>query len=1066
MESSNIRFISEETINKLLTVYTNNKWHSLPATLSSSLPPAKRSTLLTGLSGLSVEKIGKIGRELMYSISKKYVLLVCKTDFEQKWLHTTADDPFVPRVGRPPKDRKSPKKLKSSKTGTFADRVDSIAVLIHNNCVFNWAMFNQLLNLAKSDKLRIKSKCTDLMYSSFMEVLPLRKLKYIDEQDVSVLEYLSSSLRSWVSSSVKEIVTPDSDSEANEEGEQLHKPSTNGVAKRGPKGSPRRGPKAWDMLEFDALTLLLAVSFEDYLKGIYSSFIHELADMMNRGVDFLQKNSSNLVLQMLIQKPEQEDLLLDLIINRLTHKNNKMSSYVFKMLDTLLLNHRDMKTVVVKKILSQLDSLVIAIESLLNSLIVSNDTDNSSINAIADNGSFKTFKVESPNKSRRITVNGNKGNSKGVDGQRLTRKGAEKSFKISTRKMLNNICSELVPILKNIYRFLLYISKLQYSKSDAELVSMVMNNNVRLLLLFTGRPPKLMNGVPPISKGSPNSNSGAGSNNKDLNESRTVLVAGLYRLDECNRVIKVLLLFTNKLLNYYKKLNLYEEKRNLLITNGIDKNLYHLSRETRSSSITILLLLILHNIDPVNNSYINVLYENVFNTKLYESSNILKFLNLVEQILETNKDFTTILMRKLLQMGLCNYNNSINCAIIDLIQKYINEGNLWDLYLYNSTYNPHLIKSITNVNARVTRSATSKAGIKLDSFGTFSGSGTSSFSSQGLAKPSANIGSGASTTRSGTSVSSSSSGGAGACGKSGEDKYDGDIAVHVTSSGGGSSGSPNTNKATITNSGISSSAKNAGKNGSARAVGNTPSNITGLYDELNVFSNCSKVDYTFEKYWANNKQPELHQKSFELYYKARSSILSSEAHKNGPSGTLTNGSPTGKVYEQSAKRKLDGDGRDGYAGANDKDAKAKGGKDVKASRKGSAPTSAPTGNGTKVRTDRGSGTVKGAKTGTRNGTDAGSLVGKPTPGGAAATGGRKKRRVSEKSQGTAEDEDLSEDDSDIEIDEPRDDELYDSFEDEPTDSDDSSYYESDASNATADSSYNESTGSVDDHNYD
>ncbi|UKJ90789.2 hypothetical protein MACJ_001724 [Theileria orientalis] len=1025
MESSDFRFISEETINKLLTVYTNNKWHSLPATLSSNLPPAKRSTLLTGLSGLSVEKIGKIGRELMYSVSKKYVLLVCKTDFEQKWLHTTADDPFVPRVGRPPKDRKAPKPLKSSKTATFADRVDSIAVLIHNNCVFNWTMFNQLLSLAKSDKLRIKSKCTDLMYTSFMEVLPLRKLKYIDDQDVRVLEYLSTSLESWVSVSGEEIVASDSDSEVNEDEKESPNHKTNGVAKRDPKEIPSRDAKGWDILEFDALTLLLAVAFEDYLKGIYSSFIHELADMMNRGVDFLQKSSSNLVLQMLIQKPEQEDLLLDLIINRLTHKNNKMSSYVFKMLDTLLLNHPDMKTIVVKKILSQLDSLVVSIESLMNSLIVPNDTDKSSAIGIADGGSINTYKLESQNKSRRITFNDSKGNSRGIGGQRLTRKSARKSLKISTRKMLNNMCSELVPILKNIYRFVLYISKLQYSKSDSELVCMVMNNIVRLLSLFTGRPPKVTNGFSTSGKGSSNYNAGSGSNNRPQIANRTVFAAGLYRLDECNRVIKVLLLFANKLLNYYKKLNLYEEKRNLLISNGIDKNLYHLSRETRSSSITILLLLLLHNIDPVNNSYVNVLYENVFNTKLYESSNILKFLNLLDQILDTNKDFTRILMRKLLQMGLCNYNNSINCAIVDLILKYINEGNLWELYLYNSTYNPHLIWSITNVNVRVTRSVTARAGIKSDSFGSFSGNGPTSFSSQGLAKSSATIGSSASTTRSGTSVSSSSSGSAGAYSKAAEDKYDGNISVHVvTSRDGGSSESPNANTAALASSGTSSGAKNAGNHGASGVGGNPQSNITGLYDELNVFSNCSKVDYTFEKYWANNKHPELHQKPFELYYKARSSILSSDAHPDGPSGTLTSGSATGDPSEKASKRRLDGEGRDDDPGASHKGVKTKAGKDVKGPTKGSGPT-----------------------------------------GGAAATRGRKKRRVSDKSQGTPGAEDLSEDDSEVEIDEPRDDELYDSFEDEPSDSDDSSYYDSEGPNSPADSSYIGSSGSVADSNY-
>nr|PVC54489.1 hypothetical protein MACL_00003063 [Theileria orientalis] len=824
MESSDVRLISEETINKLLTVYTNNKWHSLPDTLSSSLPPAKRSTLLTGLSGLSVEKIGKIGRELMYSISKKYVLLVCKTDFEQKWLHMTADDPF---------DRKGQTSPKSSKTATFADKVDSVAVLIHNNCVFNWTMFNRLLNLAKSDKLRVKAKCTDLMYSSFMEVLPLRKLKYIDDQDVRVLEYLSSRLKSWASQSREEIVASDSDSEANEDENRSRKANTNGVAKSDRKEGAGKDTKGWDTLEFDALTLLLAITFEDYLKGIYSSFIHELADMMNRGVDFLQKSSSNLVLQMLIQKPEQEDLLLDLIVNRLTHKNNKMSSYVFKMLDTLLLNHPNMKTVVVKKIVTQLDSSVGSIESLINGFVEDNAKDKST-------GS-----------------------------------------------------SELVPILKNIYRFILYISKLQYTKADAELVSTMMNNNVKLLLLFTGRAPKMANGAGASVKGSSNTNATVTSN-------RAVFVAGLYRLDECNRVIKVLLLFTNKLLNHYKKVNLYEEKRNLLISNGIDKNLYHLSRETRSSSITILLLLLLHNIDPVNNSYINVLYENVFNTKLYESSNILKFLNLVEQILDTNKDFTRNLIRKLLQMGLCNYNNSINCAIIDLIQKYINEGNLWELYLYNSTYNPHVVKSISNVNAR--------------------------------------------------------------------------------------------------------------------------SNITGLYDELNVFSNCSRVDYTFAKYWENNKQPELHQRPFELYYRARSSILSSEARPNDASGTLASGTAAGKAREQAAKRRLDGE--------------ARGAKDVKETRKGTVAMSS----GIRSRTDRGAGLAKAPKTGTRNGADAGSLVGKATAAGAAASRGRKKRRVAGKSQ-AAPGADLGEDDSDIEIDEPEDDDLDESSV-EPTDDDDSSYRDS------------------------
>uniref|UniRef100_A0A3B0N363 CCAAT-binding factor domain-containing protein n=1 Tax=Theileria annulata TaxID=5874 RepID=A0A3B0N363_THEAN len=558
------RSISEDRVKQILEIYGTKGWDKLSAEISKNglkVPgnPPK----------LPVYDICRLGRELMESLSRKYVTIACKNDSEERWLHISAQDPFIYKEGK--------------KSSTFSDKIDSMVVLIHNNCVFNWKMFSELMNLVKSEKLRVKSSCIDLIYSAFMEVLPSRKLRYVNEVNKEVIDFL---------------------------GYKLHPFSKN--------------LNSWDTLDLDVVSLLLTITFEDYLKGIYSTFIQELSDVMNRGVDFLQKKASNLALQMLIQKPEQEEILLDLIISRLTHKDNKMSSYVFKMLDTLLLNHEKMKGVVVKGILTKVKSLLPKLQSELIK----------GTPGIKESGRRR--------KRRKLTIN-----------------------------------NECILILKSIYRCILYFSKLHYTKSDHAIVNVILKDAIDILLLF-------------IRQNSTNDN-----RNNVNDASKTVKAPNvlLCKYEECDRIIKILLLFINKLLNYYKNTDDYDKKKSLF-NSGIIENLYELSYKTKSRSITISVLVLMYHICPNSDEYYKLLYNNAFNIRLYESTSVHKFLALIQQILEGKNEKNSILIRKLLQVTLCNCNNNINSEIINTVLNTTNNDNFWELRLQKLSYNPFIISAL------------------------------------------------------------------------------------------------------------------------------------------------------------------------------------------------------------------------------------------------------------------------------------------------------------------------------------------------------------------------------------
>eukprot|EP00375_Theileria_parva_P002730 XP_765411.1 hypothetical protein [Theileria parva strain Muguga] len=534
------RSFSEDKIKQILDIYSTKSWDKI----SSEIP--KNGLKVPGNSQkLPVYDVCKLGRELMESLSKKYVTIACKNDSEERWLHISAQDPFIYKEGK--------------KSSTFSDKVDSMVVLIHNNCVFNWRMFSELMKLVKSEKLRVKSSCTDLIYSAFMEVLPGRKLRYINEINKEVIDFLGYKLFHF-----------------------------------------SKNQNSWDTLELEVVNLLLSITFEDYLKGIYSTFIQELSDVMNRGVDFLQIKASNIALQMLIQKPEQEEILLDLIIARLSHKDNKMSSYVFKMLDTLLLNHKNLKGIVVKKILTKVKSLLPKLQCELG---------------------------------------------KGSPGVKVSRRRKKR------RKLTIN--NESIQILKTIYRCTLYISKLHYAKSDYSIVNVILKDLIDILLLF-------------ISQNSTN-------NDKNTTNDATKATKGpnvlLCKYEECDKIIKTLLLFINKLLNYYKNTDVYSQKKSLF-NSGVIQNLYDLSYKTKSRSITISALVLMYHISPNSDEYYKLLYNKAFNIRLYESTSVPKFLELIQQILEKKNPKNSILIKKLLQ------------------------DNCWELRLHKLSYNPFIISTL------------------------------------------------------------------------------------------------------------------------------------------------------------------------------------------------------------------------------------------------------------------------------------------------------------------------------------------------------------------------------------
>ncbi|EKX73572.1 conserved hypothetical protein [Theileria equi strain WA] len=625
-------FITEGTLNGIIKAFESKSWDRI------AVQDLRRTgTRLRFAKRYSVAEISKIGRSFMASIARYYVNYVCKNDSEARWLHTTARDPFINNQNK-------------KHISTLADRVDAISVLLDNNCVLNWKLFYGLIELTRSDKIRVKQTSIQFLYTTLMKILPSRKLKYIDQIEEDRLRFLGAHL-SYL---------------------------------KGKGGSI-------DECDPFAKSMLLAVSFEDFLKGIYSTFIQILSDMMNSNLEFMQKDASNYCLQMLIQKPEQEVILLDMIISRLGHKNDKMSSYAFNLLDTLLQNHGQMKRVVVAKVGERIKKSI--------------------------SWMYKDMH-HWPSKGKWFT-------------RRKTVIFHHTFSLFHSFTYLYFAADELIHMLKGIHRGMHYISRLNYTRyCPCSLFKCFRNeydvayetfkcfvDSVHFFFAF-----------------------------HDIGSSK--FSAPMYEYEECAKIVRCISIAIEKCLRYFKfldslgtkqalssgKTGIFDDRRKELLDSLQDnvKSLYRAAHRPTSLSANISLLSLLSSIFPSEDRYYNLLYERILDIRMFDASNTLSLLLVVDKMMQQDSDVPRVcsFIKRLLQVAgtITSTNASLLIARIcrkkmgDLpsIRKIIHDSpkegehyihdkrnptysmadecHLWELYLNAASYNPILEHEFRNLD--------------------------------------------------------------------------------------------------------------------------------------------------------------------------------------------------------------------------------------------------------------------------------------------------------------------------------------------------------------------------------
>ena len=96
----------------------------------------------------------------------------------------------------------------------------------------------------------------------------------------------------------------------------------------------------------DIESTVLGWFVEDRLKSHYSDFIEILQSHLSDNEVAIRTKLSNIIYQLLNEKPEKEQELLSIIVNKIGDPDNKLASKIIYILGQLLKNHPSMKLVV------------------------------------------------------------------------------------------------------------------------------------------------------------------------------------------------------------------------------------------------------------------------------------------------------------------------------------------------------------------------------------------------------------------------------------------------------------------------------------------------------------------------------------------------------------------------------------------------------------------------------------------------------------------------------------------------------------------------------------------------
>jgi ribosome biogenesis protein MAK21 len=197
-------------------------------------------------------------------------------------------------------------------SGTMEDKVSALTLLVQESPLHTMKAFEQLLALSKkkgrSSALMALAALKDLMGAGV--VLPAgRKLKYFTRQS-GVISALQGKAANW-----------------------------------------KRGDKLPGDLQ---KTHLVAWAYEDWLKRQYFEMLKILEVWSGDEIEFSRNRALMMVWELLKEKPEQEENLLRLLVNKLGDKNKKVASKASYLLLQLQITHPLMKGIIINAIESDL----------------------------------------------------------------------------------------------------------------------------------------------------------------------------------------------------------------------------------------------------------------------------------------------------------------------------------------------------------------------------------------------------------------------------------------------------------------------------------------------------------------------------------------------------------------------------------------------------------------------------------------------------------------------------------------------------------------------------------------
>ncbi|XP_054723250.1 CCAAT/enhancer-binding protein zeta-like [Uloborus diversus] len=183
-------------------------------------------------------------------------------------------------------------------SGTLSDKISAHTILIQDCPVYNISSVEALINMVNTKGKRECLMAMDALQDLFIgEVLAEdRKMKFFHQQPLKELD---------------------------------------SVAKESP--AVRK------------LILILWV-FENEIKNLYSKFVNNLKAVGHDTVEKTKQKAVTVMCNLLKENPEQEQFLLEQVVNKIGDPVGKIGSHACYVLGQLLIQHPDMKTVVVQEV--------------------------------------------------------------------------------------------------------------------------------------------------------------------------------------------------------------------------------------------------------------------------------------------------------------------------------------------------------------------------------------------------------------------------------------------------------------------------------------------------------------------------------------------------------------------------------------------------------------------------------------------------------------------------------------------------------------------------------------------